>query len=298
MSTPEKYLRPDVIRQVARLDLRAKFIVEGFLSGLHASPFQGFSVEFSEHRKYVPGDDLKDLDWNVYAKTDKYYLKKFQAETNVIGYLVMDLSASMAYTYRQELTKFDYAICLAAALGYLMIHQQDPVGLVTFDTRIQASLPPRSKRTQLGTILSVLANLKPAGETDVAACIHQLATMVRGKSLIMIFSDLLTDAEPVLQSLHHLRHRGHEIILFHILDEAEVQFPFEGLIEFSDVETPDRLTLDAKGMRSDYVQAVHDFRQTYRHECAKANIDYVAMDTSVGFDKALMEYLVQRQRRF
>jgi uncharacterized protein (DUF58 family) len=298
MSAPEKYLRPDVIRQVARLDLRAKFIVEGFLSGLHASPFQGFSVEFSEHRKYVPGDDLKDLDWMVYAKTDKYYLKKFQAETNVTGYLVMDLSASMAYTYRQELTKFDYAICLAAALGYLMIHQQDPVGLVTFDTRIQASLPPRSKRTQLGTILSILANLKPAGETDLAACVHQLASMVRGKSLIMIFSDLLTDPEPVLQSLHHLRHRGHEIILFHILDEAEVQFPFEGLIEFTDVETPDRLTLDAKGMRADYLAAVHEFRETYRRECAKANIDYVAMDTSIGFDKALMEYLVQRQRRF
>src|SRR5205085_2213472 len=166
MST-EKYLRPEVIRQVARLDLRAKFIVEGFLAGLHASPFHGFSVEFSEHRKYTAGDDLKDLDWNIYAKTEKYFVKKFEAETNVTGYLVMDLSASMAYTYRQELTKFEYAICLAAALGYLMIHQQDPVGLVTFDTRIQASLPPRSKRTQLGTILAVLANLKPSGQTDV-----------------------------------------------------------------------------------------------------------------------------------
>jgi uncharacterized protein (DUF58 family) len=298
MSAPEKYLRPDVIRQVARLDLRAKFIVEGFLSGLHASPFQGFSVEFSEHRKYVPGDDLKDLDWTVYAKTDKYYLKKFQAETNVTGYLVMDLSASMAYTYRQELTKFDYAICLAAALGYLMIHQQDPVGLVTFDTRIQASLPPRSRRTQLATILSILSNLKPSGETDISACLHQLAPMVRGKSLIMLFSDLLGDPEPILQSLHHLRHRGHEIILFHILDEAEVQFPFEGLIEFTDVETPDHLTLDAKGMRTDYLQALHEFREMYRHECARVSIDYVPMDTSVGFDKALMEYLVQRQRRF
>src|SRR5688572_17987562 len=165
MSTAERFLKPEVIRQVARLDLRAKFIVEGFLSGLHASPFHGFSVEFSEHRKYTPGDDLKDLDWNVFAKTDKYYLKKFQAETNVIGYLVMDLSASMAYTYRQELTKFEYGICLAAALGYLMIHQQDPVGLVTFDTQIRASLPPRSKRTQLSNILAVLAGLKPTGPT-------------------------------------------------------------------------------------------------------------------------------------
>jgi uncharacterized protein (DUF58 family) len=298
MSVSEKYLRPEVIRQVARLDLRARFIVEGFLAGLHASPFHGFSVEFSEHRKYVPGDDLKDLDWNVFAKTDKYYLKKFQAETNVTGYLVMDLSASMAYTYRQELTKFEYAICLAAALGYLMIHQQDPVGLVTFDTRIQASLPPRSKRTQLGTILSVLANLKPSGATEIAACLHQLAAMIRGKSLVMIFSDLLTEPEPVLQALHHLRHRGNEIILFHILDEAEVHFPFDGLIEFEDVETPDRLVIDAKGMRQDYLQAVQGFQETYRAECARANIDYVAMDTSISFDKALMEYLVQRQRRF
>lgn len=298
MSTPEQYLRPEVIRQVSRLDLRAKFIVEGFLAGLHASPFHGFSVEFSEHRKYVPGDDLKDLDWNVYAKTDKYYLKKFEAETNVTGYLVMDLSASMAYTYRQELTKFDYGICLAAALGYLMIHQQDPVGLVTFDTRIQTSLPPRSKRTQLGTILAVLANLKPSGQTDVAACLHQLAAMIRSKSLVMLFSDLLTDPAPVLESLHHLRHRGNEVILFHILDEAEVRFPFEGVIEFEDVEESHKLTVDARGMRGDYLQALGEFQDYYRRECFKANIDYVAMDTSVSFDKALMEYLLQRQKRF
>src|SRR4029453_14627588 len=150
MASTEKYLRPEVIRQVSRLDLRAKFIVEGFLQGLHASPYQGFSVEFSEHRKYVPGDDLKDLDWNVFAKTDKYYLKKVPAETNVPGYLVMGLSASMAYTFRQELTKFEYGICLAAALGYLMIHQQDPVGLGAFDTKNQAVLPPRSQHPPLG----------------------------------------------------------------------------------------------------------------------------------------------------
>src|SRR5262245_54522970 len=282
MATAEKYLRPEVIRQVARLDLRAKFIVEGFLSGLHASPFHGFSVEFSEHRKYVPGDDLKDLDWNVFAKTDKYYIKKFQAETNLTGYLVMDLSGSMGYTYRQELTKFDYGICLAAALGYLMIHQQDPVGLVAFDTAIRASLPPRSKRTQLGAMLSLLANLRPTGETAIAPCLHQLAAMIRGKSLVMVFSDLLTDPGPVIESLHHLRHRGHEVILFHILDEAEVHFPFDGLIEFTDVETPDRLTLDARGMRTDYLSAVREFQETYRVDCAKAQIDYVPIDTSVS----------------
>src|SRR3954454_12127752 len=207
MST-EKYLRPDVIRQVARLDLRAKFIVQGFLSGLHASPFQGFSVEFSEHRKYTPGDDLKTLDWNVYAKTGKYFVKKYQAETNMTGYLVMDLSKSMDWNGRAAareakvrlntpapggqdatLTKFDYGVCLAAALGYLMIHQQDPVGLVAFDTQIRAAIPPHSKRTQLGSILAVLANLKPTGKTDVPYALQQLAAMARGRSLIMLFSD-------------------------------------------------------------------------------------------------------------
>jgi uncharacterized protein (DUF58 family) len=298
MSSPEKYLKPEVIRQVARLDLRARFIVEGFLAGLHTSPFHGFSVEFSEHRRYSPGDDVKDLDWTVYAKTERYYVKKFQAETNVTGYLAMDLSGSMAYTYRQELTKFEYAICLAAALGYLMIHQQDPVGLVTFDTQIRTSLPPRSKRTQLGNILSILSNLTPAGTTDLAGSLHQLASMIRGKSLVMVFSDLLTEPDPVLRALHHLRHRGNEVILFHILDEAEVHFPFEGLVEFEDVETPERLTVDARGMRDDYLEELGAFQQFYRSECSKANVDYVPIDTSVNFDKALLEYLIQRQRRF
>src|SRR3990172_7688176 len=192
MSTVEKYLKPEVIRQIKRLDLRAQFIVKGFLHGLHASPFHGFSVEFSEHRKYTPGDDPKDIDWLVYAKTDKYYVKKFEAETNITGYLVMDLSRSMGYTYRQELTKFDYAICLAAALCYLMIHQNDPVGLVTFGQRIRNSLAPKSKRAQIGNVLSVLANLRPAGETDIGKSLNQLAAMLRHRSLLMLFSDLLS----------------------------------------------------------------------------------------------------------
>jgi len=298
MANAEKYLRPEVIRQVARLDLRAKFIVEGFLSGLHASPFQGFSVEFSEHRRYAPGDDIKGIDWHAYAKTERYYVKKFQAETNVTGYLCMDLSASMGYTFRQELTKFDYAICLAAALGYLMIHQQDPVGLSTFDTAIRASLPPKSKRSQLPAMLSLLANLKPSGTTDVAASLHQLAGMVKSKSLIMVFSDLLTDPEPVIKALHHLRHRGNEVILFHVLDEAEVKFPFEGLVEFEDPEDERKLTLDARGMRDDYLSALSAFQRHLEDECGKAGVDYVGMDTSVSFDKALLEYLLQRQRRF
>ena len=206
--TAEKYLKPEVIRQVARLDLRAKFIVEGFISGLHASPFQGFSVEFSEHRKYTAGDNIGDIDWNVYAKTDRFYIKKFQAETNLTGYLVMDLSASMGYTYRQELTKFEYGISLAAALCYLMIQQQDPVGLIAFDQKVRQSLAPASKRSQLGNILSLLAKLKPAGTTMIEASLHQVASMIRHRGLVMLFSDLLGDPESILRAIHRLRFRG------------------------------------------------------------------------------------------
>lgn len=299
MTGSEKYLRPEVIQQVARLDLRAKFIIEGFLSGLHASPFQGFSVEFSEHRKYTPGDDIKDIDWKVYAKTRRHYVKKFRAETNMTGHLVIDLSQSMGYTYRQTLTKFEYAICLAAALGYLMIHQQDPVGLVTFDEKIRTVLPPKSKRSQLGTILSLLANLQPSGQTDIAAGLFQLASLLRGKSLVMLFSDLLTDPDPVYKSLYRLRHAGHEVILFHILDEAEVHFPFTGMNTFEDPETGTIVkNIDARGMRDDYLAGVREFQANWKHECGLAGVDYVPIDTSVNFDKALLDYLLLRQRRF
>ena len=294
MTTAKQYLKPEVINQIKRLDLRAQFVVRGFLQGLHSSPFQGFSVEFSEHRKYTAGDDPKDIDWFVYAKTDKYYVKKFEAETNITGYLVMDLSSSMGYTYRQQLSKIDYATCLAASLGYLMIHQQDPVGLLTFGHKIQDSLAPRSKRTQLATILSLLAKLKPTGKTDIARSLAQAAALLKNRSLLMVFSDLLGDPEPILNALLQLRHGGHDIILFHILDEAEVEFPFHGLVELEDPETGERVSVDADGMRSDYQAEVESFREVYRDRCQQARIDYVELDTSMPFDKALMEYLLKR----
>ena len=293
----ERYLKPEVIRQIARLDLRAQFIVKGFLHGLHASPFQGFSVEFSEHRKYTSGDNPQDIDWLVYAKTDKYYIKKFEAETNITGYLVMDLSRSMGYTHRQQLTKFEYAICLAAALCYLMVHQQDPVGLITFDEKIRHSLPARSKRTQLGTILSLLARLQPTGPTSVSKALTQIAAMLRHRSLVMVFSDLLDDPEAIIKSLHRLRHRGHDVILFHILDEAEVRFPFEGLVELLEPESDEKLLVDAEGYRAAYLDQIQAFRQMYRDEARSSGIDYVPLDTSMPFDKALVEYLHSRKAR-
>ena len=281
----EKYLKPEVIRQISRLDLRAQFVVRSFLQGLHASPYHGFSVEFSEHRKYSPGDDPKDIDWLVYAKTDKFYVKKFEAETNITGYLVMDLSQSMDYTYCQDLSKFDYAICLAASLCYLMIHQQDPVGLITFDQRVRNSLAPKSKRAHLSNVLSLLANLKPTGKTDIAASLNQIAAMLRNRGLIMIFSDLLAEPNPVFRALRRLRHDKHDVILFHVLDAAEVDFPFSGVVELEEPETSQR----------DQVEA---FRNDYRRECFQSGVDYVPLDTSMQFDKALLEYLNSRRARF
>jgi len=297
MSSVEKYLKPEVIRQIARLDLRARFIVQGYLQGLHASPFHGFSVEFSEHCKYTAGDDPQHIDWLVYAKTDKYYVKKFEAETNITGYLAMDLSQSMGYTYRQQLTKFEYSTCLAAALCYLMIHQNDPVGLITFDQRVRKTLAPRSKRQQIGNVLSILANLQPTGKTDLARSLQQIAAMLRHRSLVMLMTDLLADPEPVIASLRRLRYGGHDVILFHILDEAELNFPFDGLVELHESETDQAVVVEASGHRASYLEAVEAFRNTYRRECRQSGIDYVGLDTSTPFDRALSEYLLTRRAR-
>lgn len=294
----EKYLKPEVINQIKRLDLRAKFVVKGFLQGLHASPYHGFSVEFSEHRKYAHGDDPAHIDWSLFAKTDKYYVKKFEAETNISGMLVMDSSESMGYTYRQELTKFDYGVCLAAALAYLMISQQDPVGLITFQESIRSSLPPRSKRNHLANLLTVLAKLKPEGKTDLAHSLNQLGAMLRTRTLVMIFTDLLDDTDAVFNSMFRLRHGGHDVILFHILDEAEVNFPFSGVCELEDPESQDKLKVDANAFRADYLEEIRKFREDTTERCAKANIDYVPLDTSMQFDRALIEYLHSRQARF
>ena len=298
MRAVEEYLKPAVVRQIARLDLRAQFIVRGFLQGLHASPYQGFSVEFSEHRKYTAGDDPKGIDWLVYAKTDKHYVKKFEAETNITGYLAIDTSASMAYTYRQQLTKLDYSISLSAALCWLMIHQQDPCGLMTFDDRLHASLPARSRRSQIAQVLSVLAKVKPSGKSDIAKSLVQVAAMLRHRSLVMIFSDLLADPEPIRDALLRLRHRGHDVILFHVLDEAEVKFPFEGMVEFTEPEALDRLVVDADSARRQYIESMEAFRDDYRRFCLHSGVDYVPLDTSMQFDRALMEYLVSRRNRF
>ena len=294
----EEYLKPEVVRQISRLDLRAQFIIRGFLQGLHSSPYQGFSVEFSEHRKYALGDDPKDIDWRIYAKTDKHYVKQFHAETNITCYLVIDTSSSMSYTYQQELSKLDYGISLAAALCWMMIHQQDPCGLILFDDKIRQSLPAKSRRSQIAQVLSVLAKVQPSGKTDIAGSLTQIAAMLRHRSLVMVFSDLLGDPLLIRDALLRLRHRGHDVILFHILDEAEEKFPFRGVVEFIEPESQEKITIDADAARKGYEEEVHLFREEFKRMCFQSRIDYVPLDTSMQFDAALVSYLQSRKNRF
>ncbi len=297
-------LSPESLQQIQRLDLRARMVVRGFLQGLHSSPFHGFSVQFSEHRRYNRGDDPKLIDWLVYAKSDKYFVKRFEAETNLTAYLVIDLSRSMGFTEQQTMTKFEYCTCLAASLTYLMTMQQDPVGLITFGEKMQARLPARSRRGHLGEVMGQLSKLQPSGKTDLAACITQVASMLKQHSLVILFSDLMPTSddqggpEEILSAMARLKHGGNDVIVFHVMDEAEVHFPYEGPVQFEDSENGETVSVDATGFRDDYLQQVEAFRDAYREGCNNLRVDYVPLDTSMPFDKALTEYLIQRQSRF
>ncbi len=277
--------------------MKARFIVEGFMTGLHASPFHGFSVEFSEHRKYVPGDDIRQIDWNVYAKTDRFYIKKFEAETNLAAYLLVDASASMDFANGGRMTKMDYAICLAAALGYMMTNQQDAVGLFTFDEKVRQYLPPKSKRQHLTNILGTLAATRPQGETNLAGAIHDIASRVRKRGLMILLSDLLAEQEEVIEALHHLKFGGHDLIIFQVLDESEVTFEFDGQMRLEEPETGETLDVDPRSIRQAYLEEIQRFIDEYKRQCQAVRADFVTVHNGMTFDKALIEFLVQRQGR-
>ncbi len=302
MRNVEEYLRPDVIQEIGRLDLKARFIIEGFVAGLHDSPYYGFSSEFSEHRKYAIGDEPKYIDWKVFARTDKFYVKRFEAETNLDCHILLDVSESMAYSYGGAITKLEYAIYMAAALGYMMIHQQDNVGLLTFDDRVTNVVPAKSKRSHLVAMLGVLASALQHRPSRLAACLHQAADILRKRGLVILFSDLIPaedeDQERVLDGLQHVRYRGHDVICFQILDHAELTFPFDGPVRFVDVETSRAVPADAQAVRTAYRREVQDFIERYRSACRGAEIDFVQVDTSESFDRVLLSFLRTRQRKF
>jgi uncharacterized protein (DUF58 family) len=295
----ERFLRPEVVRTVARLDLKARFIVEGFLQGLHRSPMHGFSVEFSDYRDYVPGDDPDRIDWQLYARTDKYYIKRYQAETNMRCMLMVDTSASMHYRSGDgaTLTKLEYAVALAASLGYLLIRQQDRVGLMTFDTRVRRHLPPRSKKAHLFAILDALLRAQPVERTDLAASIESAAPLIRRRGLTILFSDLLDEPERVVRQLRHLASRGQDLIVFQILDPAELRFPFRGTRVFVDPETGLEISADADAVRAAYNDRLRALLRAYRRQLRSYGIEYLLLDTSTPFQKALLKFLTYRGRR-
>ncbi len=294
-ATRQRLLDPVFVSKLARIDLRARFVVEGFLTGLHRSPYHGFSVEFAEHRQYMPGDPLRHLDWKVLAKSDRKYLKQYQEETNLRAMLLVDTSASMGYGSR-GLSKLDYARQLAASLAYLMLGQHDAVGLFAFAAGRAELLPPRSTSVQLRQILLTLERLTPGGTTDFAGSLHRVAERATRRGLVILVSDLLDDVERFTGAIRHFRHRKHDVLVFHVLDPQETRFDFEREATYIDLETADRVTTRSQDLREDYRARVRDWMDRLRARCIEQQVDYVSVSTDTPYDRALLEYLSKRAR--
>jgi len=291
-----KYLQPAVVAQLANMELRARLVVEGFFTGLHKSPYHGFSVEFTEHRQYMPGDEIKHIDWKAYGKTDRFYIKQFEEETNLKSYLIVDASRSMDYASKGNLKKFAYASYVAAALSFLMIEQRDAVGLTLFDEGIRVSLPPRATRSYLKEILKELESAQPAKKTGTSASLNLIAEQIKRRGLVIVLSDLFDKPESVMTALKHFRHKGHEVVVMQILDPLERSFAFDGDAIFKDLETQEELMTQPWHIQKAYQQSMQEFLDFYKRQCRDNNIDYVLLDTSTPFDKALFEYLNKRKR--
>jgi len=293
-----KYLSPETVSKLKGMEMRARMVVEGFIAGLHKSPYHGFSVEFAEHRQYMPGDNIRDIDWKVYAKSDRYFIKQYEEETNLKGYLLLDCSASMAYQSGDRIRKLDYAGMLSGALSYLMLRQRDAVGLVTFDDHIRRYLPPRSRSGHLHVLLNEIAAQRPTDRTDIAGTLHEMAERIKRRGLVIIMSDLLDDADRIISGLKHFRYNRHEVIVFHILDPRERDFAFPREAAFKDMETGEQITTLPYQMKKEYARAVDAFSGQIAAACRQANIDYHAIDTSTPFDKALYAFLSKRERLY
>jgi uncharacterized protein (DUF58 family) len=289
-------LDPQTLSRLSSLELRARLVVEGFIAGLHRSPYHGFSVEFAEHRQYTAGDELRHVDWKVYGRTDRYYVKRFEEETNLKAYLLLDTSASMGFGSPGRTTKFDYAVSLAAALSYLMIRQRDAVGLATFDDAIRSYIPPRSTRAYLRSLLSEMQGVRPSGRTGAAQALHQLAERIKRRGLVIIISDLFDDLDGVTTALKHFRHQRNEVIVMQVLDPIERSFAYGEEARFLDVETGERIQTRPRHVQAAYRSALAAFLRRYREVCREHSIDHVLMDTGTPFDAALVEFLGKRAR--
>ncbi len=304
MSDSKKYLDPEILAKISRLELRARLIVEGFISGMHKSPYQGYSVEFASHREYVAGDDIRHIDWRLFARADRFYIKQYEEETNLRTHILLDVSRSMAYPVAADLrvgrgegrmTKFDYACTLAAALIYLLLHQQDACGLLLFDHRVRDQFPATGNVGQLRSMIDLLERTRPDETTDTKLLFAHLSDRVRQRGLLVLISDLLTDVDAVIQGLQQMRYTRHDVIVFHVLDHDEVTFPFEENTMFEGLEHPDvELLTDPQSLRASYLEIVQAFISKVRSACVNHRIDYQMLSTADPLSAALTTYLAAR----
>ena len=294
MSKAEDLIQADVIARASRLDLVARETVDGFISGLHRSPFHGLSVEFSQHRNYAYGDDLKHLDWKVFGKTDRYYIKEYEKETNVRVYIVVDTSRSMAYG-GEETTKYDYAARLAACLAYLMLRQQDAPGLVLFNEDGMRVIPPKTSAVQIHNITHALASTEPSGAADLSDVLIRIASEAHPKSVVVVISDFFAELDSIVSALRELRQRRHDTILFQVVDQHELEFPFHRMTRFHDLESTRRLLVEAHFLRNAYIREFNRFLEEFRTECLNSRIDRTMLPTSEPLSIGLAAFLASRR---
>ncbi len=289
------YLRPETVAQLGSMELRARLVVEGFITGMHRSPFHGFSAEFSEHRQYRLGDELKYIDWKIYGRSNRFYVKQYEDETNLRAMICVDMSASMTYASQGHISKFQYATYLAAALSYLVLQQRDAAGIALYNTEVTTFLPSRSKTSYIQALLNALETATPAEATGTAASLHNIAERISRRGLVIIISDLFDDPQQVLQSLKHFRHNNHDVLVMHVMDPREVDFDLGASAVFKDMETGNEITTQPTQLRNSYRVAVEEFCDTIKRGCHMQNVDYVRITTDTPFDVALREYLVKRR---
>jgi uncharacterized protein (DUF58 family) len=292
---PRRFLHPETIARISRLDLRARQVVDGFISGMHKSPYFGHSVEFVQHRDYSPGDDIRYLDWKVWSKTDKFYIKQYEEETNLRCTLVVDVSNSMRYG-RGALNKYEYGCTMAASLAYLVLRQQDAVGCVTFDEDVRHIVPPRSQQTHIDAVIKAMDVSRPKDKTNIEKVLRRVAEQTHGRGMVVIISDLLVDREPLFRGLEMLHHGSHDVLVFHVLDEDELKFPFAGTTRFEGMEEIDQqLLCDPRALRDGYIEALEEYLTEVRRGCVKKGIDYMLVHTQEYLDAVLSRFLHQRE---
>ncbi len=291
---PRRFLHPETIARIGGLDVRARQIVEGFIQGLHRSPFFGHSIEFVQHREYTPGDDIRHLDWKVWSKTDRFYIKQFEEETNLRAQIVVDVSESMHYG-SGPLNKYEYACTIAACLSYLLLKQHDAVGLITFDEDVREIVNARAAFTHLDALLRGLHISKPRDKTQIERTIRRVAENIPNRSMVILISDLFVDREPFFRGLEMLRHGKHDLLLFHLLDQEEMTFPFTGTTRFEDMEGPDQILCDPRSLRDGYLEALNEYLVEVRRGCARKGVDYELVHTGEYMDAVLSKFLHHRE---